>query len=137
MIFLKNTLKTLMLGIIWFLFKHSEHLCEKQKQTVRKVLYYSHCPCEKLHTPEAAMILPICPLTSHRTAGLCKKMSMSTLFAKTCSLLSSCQLLFQNKWNLKISLFLLFKASTGCSSGGQKVTILIYPCAAALRIFNL
>lgn len=62
---------------------------------------------------------------------------MSTLFAKTCFLLSSCQLLFQNKWNLKISLFLLFKASIGFSSGGQEVTILIYPGAAALRIFNL
>lgn len=62
-----------MLKMFWFLFKYSEHLCKRQIQTVLNVLYYSyiHCPCEKHHTSEAAVILQICPVTRHHKAILC------------------------------------------------------------------
>lgn len=72
-IFFKNTLKTLMVEMVWFLFKYSEHLCQRQIQTVLNILYYSHmhCPCEKHRTSEAAVTPQICPVTSHHIVSLC------------------------------------------------------------------
>lgn len=121
-----------MLEIVWFLFKYSEHLCQRQIQTV---LLPTHAP--SLGSTAQQRQPRCCGLRSDKLPDSWSLRKMSALFAKTCFLLSSCQLLFQNKWNLKISLFVLFKVSAGCSSGGQKVPMLIYPCAAALGIFNL